>query len=80
MRLGFHTSGAKFSPITMKTNLKKLAEELATKDSAKARNLDVVAAQATLAALGEKLRESTTEEAIEIVLSITQRGGTRRGK
>ena len=59
----------------MKINLHKLACELAKHDNPENYNANVIAAETTLSALGQKLRAVTTAEAFAIVQAIAERGG-----
>lgn len=61
----------------MAINIKKLAAELATSDDKSGLDLDVVQVTAVLAALGNKLRECETTEALEILAAIAGRAGTK---
>jgi hypothetical protein len=61
----------------MRANLNKIAALMALGDNAEARNEDVVSAKTALAQLGRLLRDSTAEEAAEIVHAITTRAGKR---
>ncbi len=61
----------------MKTDLRKLAAELARMDNPKARNEDIVAAQTILAALGNKLRASTDDERVSIFGALLKRAGRK---
>jgi hypothetical protein len=61
----------------MRTDLNKLAAELAGMDCPKGRNIDVVAVRTALAALGRKLRQATPEELVAIIGAIMARAGRR---
>ena len=56
-------------------NLHKLACELAKRDDPKARNIDVVATETTLAALGAKLRDLPMGDALGLLAAIVARSG-----
>ena len=61
----------------MKTNLHKLACELARKDAPGGYNASVVQTETALAALGKKLRCATVPQALEIINAIVGRSGRR---
>lgn len=61
----------------MAINIKKLAAELATSDEKSGLDLDVVQVTAVLGALGNKLRECETAQALEIMFAIAARAGTK---
>ena len=61
----------------MKVNLNTLAAELAKADNPQARNEDIVAVKAVLAALGRKLRTVGIGEALCILAAIGFRAGRK---
>lgn len=61
----------------MATNLNKLAAELASSDDKTGIDITVAHAKIVLAALGNRLRECETTEALEILAAIANRAGTK---
>lgn len=64
----------------MPINLTKLAAIVAKKDPSDKRNEDVVSTLTAFANLGEYLRQSSPEHALEVLAAIVTRGGKQKRK